>query len=76
MIVECPKEGHATKIAGHYVSLGRAQDGRLLALITEGHPNAGDEKVTVCSVHVVQDRKEAAEWFAKELTEKPWLPRS
>ena len=76
MIVECPQEENAVKIDGHYISLGRDTKGRLLALITIGHPNAGDKHVVVCSVHVVKDRKEATDWFAKSLTEKPWLPRS
>lgn len=76
MIVECPHEEHAVLVDGHYISLGRDTKGRLLAIITKGHPNAGDQKVEVCSAHVVKNRMEAADWFGKSLTEKPWLPRS
>lgn len=71
----CPKEGHATLVDGHYISLGRDSRGRLLAIITEGHPNAGDAETVVCSVHTVKDSLEATVWFAEQLIDKPWLPR-
>jgi len=75
MIVEYPYEGQTVMIDDYYISLGRNDEGYLLAIITKGHPNAGDKNVEVCDVQVVNNRNEAAEWFAESLTEKPWLPR-
>jgi hypothetical protein len=75
MIVECPRENQSVLIGDYYISLGRDESGRLLAIVTKGHPNAGDNKVEVCDIEIVKNLEEAAEWFTKSLTEKPWIPR-
>lgn len=68
----CPDENEAVLADGHYLSLGRDKKGRLLAIITKGHPGIGNGKTEVCDVEIVEDRKAAAAWFAESLVWKPW----
>lgn len=68
----CPDENQAVEVDGHTLSLGRDKKGRLLAIITIGHPSVGDGKTEICDVEVVGDRQAAAVWFAKALMWKPW----
>lgn len=70
----CPRENQATRWGEYVLSLGRDQKGRLLAIITKGHPDLGGN-TEVCDVEVVKDRTEAASWFGLALIERPWEPR-
>lgn len=46
--------------------------GKLLAIITQGHPQAGDKEVKVCSVNAVGSLEEASNWYDSEMRYKPW----
>ena len=50
------------------------EKGRLLAIITKGHPDIGGD-TEVCDVEVVKDRTEAASWFGLALIKRAWEPR-
>lgn len=71
----CPREDEATRYGEYFLSLGRDKKGRLLAIITKGHPNVSDQ-TEVCDITVVEDRECAAAWFGRALIEKPWEARN
>lgn len=59
------------------LSVGKARDGRLLAIVTTGgHPQINPNETTiVLAVEVVQSQEEANEWFEKAQIERPWITR-
>lgn len=77
--VSCPKVGESLQLPDGsttlYLTLGRTARGRLLAIISEGHPDI-DKECTILDVEAVQPRKQAAEWFTRSLAERPWQERS
>lgn len=54
----------------------KPQNDGYIALITAGHPQFGDEEVTILSVSVVKNMEEAKQWFDKMKVEQPWIERS
>lgn len=60
----------------YYLTTGPDPHGRgLLAICSLGTPQRGDETVTVCSLEVVKNMKEARKWFRRVIAEKPWETR-
>lgn len=61
----------------YYMSVAWLDDKqKYLAVISEGHPKKGDENIKVCTLELFDNKKDAKPWFAKQLEEKPWLPRN
>lgn len=60
-----------------YLTVGRESRGRrrLLAVISDGSPQYGDNDITVLNVEIVQSQKEAEEWFERMKSERPWETR-
>lgn len=48
----------------------------LLAIMSEGQPQMGDEKCTVLTLEVVKDMEEARTWFERMKVERPWEERN
>lgn len=60
-----------------YLTVDDDPDGDgMIAILTQGHPNRGDEEVIVCNVKRVQTRDEADAWFKRQCVERPWEVRS
>ena len=59
------------------LTVGRAEDGRLLAIISSGgHPQiSGSGQCTVLGVEVVKSMKDAKRWFRQARVERPWETR-
>jgi hypothetical protein len=47
-----------------------------IAVITRGQPQLGDEEVTVLTVEVVKNVKEAKAWYKLMRVERPWELRN
>jgi hypothetical protein len=59
-----------------YLSMGPDPKGRgVLAVISLGSPQRGDKDVTVCTLEIVKNRKEAKQWFRRMMIERPWEAR-
>jgi hypothetical protein len=62
---------------GLYLTTGPDKEGRgLLALISDGSPQWGDEEITVLDVEIFQSIEEAREWFAEMQILQPWNRRA
>lgn len=60
-----------------YLTVGDDHKGNgMIAIITQGHPQLGDQKVTILSLTRVSSNEEAEAWYQKEMTEKPWETRN
>lgn len=60
----------------HYLTVGPDPKGRgLLAIISEGSPQRGDKNVTVCTLELVKNMKQAKKWFRQMMAERPWETR-
>ena len=60
---------------GLYLTTGRTDDGRLLAICSDGTPQLGHHPVTVLLLEVVKSVQEAREWFRRVRVERPWETR-
>lgn len=62
----------------YYLTTDDDPKGRgLIAIITLGSPQAGDEHCTVCTLEVgFATQKEAEAWFKRMLVEQPWNERN
>lgn len=49
------------------------EKGKLVAVISRGHPQCGDKTVVVCDVTTVNNRHEAKEWYKRQMELLPWL---
>ena len=59
-----------------YMTVGKNPRGEgLVAVLTQGSPQRGDEHITVLTVTVVSSNAEAHVWYEKMLREKPWETR-
>lgn len=52
------------------------QNDGYIAVISDGSPQLGSEAVTVLTVEVVKNMKQAKEWFRRMKIERPWEPRN
>lgn len=52
------------------------QNDGYIAVISDGSPQLGSETVTVLTVEVVKNMKQAKEWFRRMKIERPWEPRN
>ena len=59
-----------------YLTVGPAPDGDLLAIISQGTPQRGDETCTVLEIKSVVSSSEAKTWFNRMLVEHPWEVRN
>jgi hypothetical protein len=60
-----------------YLTVGDDPHGRgLLAIISFGSPQYGDENVTVLTLEVVKNMKAAKRWYKRMLIEQPWEARN
>lgn len=60
-----------------YLTVGKNPKGDgLLAIMSEGQPQMGDEKCTVLTLEVVKDMEEARTWFERMKVERPWEERN
>lgn len=60
---------------GFYLTYGETEDGRMLAICSDGTPQLGHKPVTVLTLEVVENRKEAKRWFKRVIVEQPWKER-
>lgn len=60
---------------GAYLTTGRVEDGRLMAVCSDGSPQWGHAHVTVLSVECVASEAEARVWFDRIMLERPWETR-
>ena len=59
-----------------YLSVDENPDGPgLIAVITQGHPRAGDANCTVLTLEIVEDMAAAERWYERMKVEKPWESR-
>jgi hypothetical protein len=68
-------EHKTTDRHGLYLTVGHDDQGRLLAICTDGTPQRGHASVTILSVEVVADLSEATDWFACVKRKRPWEAR-
>lgn len=60
----------------HYLSVGPDSKGRgLLAVISQGSLQKGDQDVLICDVKIVADMDEARAWYHQMMIERPWEQR-
>lgn len=60
----------------YYTSVGRDPRGdAYIATITIGHPNRGDDHVTICDVTRCRTVAEGQEWAKKRLGDPAWHRR-
>lgn len=59
-----------------YLTTGKDSKGRLLAIMSQGSPQHGDEHVTVLMMEVVKNQKTARQWFRQMCVERPWESRN
>ena len=52
------------------------QNDGYVAVISEGSPQMGDKNITVLTVEVVKNMKEAKAWFKRMQIEQPWMERN
>lgn len=60
---------------GAFLTVGRAEDGHLIAVLSDGSPQMGHSPVTVLSVETVKSRKAARKWYRQALIDRPWETR-
>jgi hypothetical protein len=51
------------------------QNDGYIAVISRGHPKAGDRTYAVLTVKVVKNEQEAKAWFKRMKIERPWEER-
>lgn len=57
----------------YYLTCGNDPKGRgILAIISLGSPQRGDEEVTVCDVEVFPSKKAAKKWYRRQMKARPW----
>lgn len=49
--------------------------GKLISVISLGHPQLGDKNVEVLDVGRFKDQRSADRWFKKQMKLKPWETR-
>lgn len=54
----------------------KPQNDGYIAVISQGQPQFGDEEVTILTVEVVKNMKEAKAWYKRMKLERPWVRRS
>jgi hypothetical protein len=62
----------------YYLTVGRekhAESGKYLAVLSFGQPQTGDENITVLSIELVRNYKEAKQWAKRMEVERPWETR-
>lgn len=59
-----------------YLTVGNDPNGRLIAIISLGQPQFGDDHCTVLSLEVVKNMKEAKRWYKRMKVERPWETRN
>lgn len=52
------------------------QNDGYVACISMGQPQLGDKEITVLTVELVQNMKEAKKWFKRMKVEQPWIERN
>ena len=61
---------------GLFLSYAKMEDGRNLAVCSDGTPQLGHDPVTVLTLEVVQSFKEAKQWFSEVKKTRPWETRN
>lgn len=77
----CPKVGESREVVfdgeTFWLTMGNTKDGRLLAVIADGHPNIHkDRDVTILDMECPKNMLEAGTWFVECLVNKPWKERN
>lgn len=60
---------------GLFLTYGKAEDGRRLAICSDGTPQLGHEPVTVLTIKVVKSVEQAKRWFNHVRQTRPWETR-
>lgn len=60
---------------GLYLTVGKTDDGRMLAICSDGTPQRDHDHVTVLSLETVPNMKVARAWFKRVRLERPWETR-
>lgn len=59
-----------------YLTVDRDREkGGMIAVITRGQPQLGDESVVILSVERFKNMKEAKTWYRRMRVERPWEAR-
>lgn len=64
-----------TERHGLYLTVGRCDDGRMLAICSDGTQQRGHTPVTILTIQVVATVAEARDWFKRVILERPWETR-
>jgi hypothetical protein len=60
-----------------YVTIDKNPRGPgVLAVISQGQPQLGDQEVTILTFEVLPNRKAAKQWFRRMKVERPWEIRN
>lgn len=58
-----------------YLTVGQDEKGKMLAIISQGQPQLGDQNVIILDVKRVKNMKEARAWYRQMRIERPWETR-
>lgn len=57
----------------YYLTCGSDPHGRgILAIISLGSPQRGDDEITVCDMEVCKSMKAAKKWYRRQMKTRPW----
>lgn len=60
---------------GLYLTTGRTEDGRMMAICSDGTPQLGHSPVNVLTIEAVKSFEDAQCWFNYVKQTKPWETR-
>lgn len=60
---------------GLYLTTGRDDRGRLIAICSDGTPQRGHDPVTILTLEVVDSERDAELWFEAVKILQPWKAR-
>lgn len=60
---------------GLFLTYGKTEDGRNLAICSDGTPQLGHDPVTVLTVNIVKSFEQARRWFNHVKQTRPWETR-
>jgi hypothetical protein len=57
----------------YYLTCGPNPKGRgILAIISKGSPQRGDQDVVICDLEICKNMKAAKKWYARQMKTRPW----
>lgn len=68
-------DGPHKMIHGLFLTVDTLDDGRMVAIASDGTPQLGHNPVTVLTLESVKSRREAIKWFDEIRVTRPWERR-